>query len=66
MINNNVLCTGGTITAGRQVHISVDVAATQTPCSALAPVKVEVDPTQIEVTQSNNTVTTYLNVVNIC
>jgi hypothetical protein len=65
-INNNVLCTGGTIAAGRQVHISVDVAGSQQQCSALAPATVEVDPTQNEVNQTNNTATTYVHVVNIC
>jgi len=69
-IDNNVLCTGGTIAAGRQGHISVDVAGdvSQTqapPCKTLAPVTVEVDPTQNEANQPNNTATTYVYIINV-
>jgi hypothetical protein len=65
-MNNNVLCIGGTIPAGKQAHISVDVAGTQERCSVQAPVTVEVDPSQNEVTKINNTITIYLYVVNVC
>jgi hypothetical protein len=67
IINNNVLCTGGTIAAGREAHISVDVAGNgaQAQCSTRAPVTVEVDPVQNEVNLTNNTATIYdLYVVN--
>jgi hypothetical protein len=66
MMQNNVVCTGGTIAAGRQAHISVDVAGVQGPCSVVAPVTVVVNPAQGEVNQTNNTATTQLTVYNIC
>jgi len=63
---NNVLCTGGTIRAGGQAHISLSVTGgypSPVQCSVLAPVTAEVDPTQNEVDRTNNTATTYVLVV---
>jgi hypothetical protein len=64
--DNNVLCTDGTIRAGGQAHISLSVKGgypSPRGCSSLAPVTVEVDPTQNEVDRTNNTATTYVLVV---
>jgi hypothetical protein len=65
-INNTVVCTGGTIAAGQQAHIAVDVAAIQGPCSKVAQVTAAVDPAQNEVNLTNNNAATSVTVVNIC
>jgi|SRR5215467_2152818 len=64
--NNNVVCTGGKIAAGRRAYIYVDVAGTRAACSTLAKIGVKVEPAQNEVNHSNNAATTQMYVVNIC